>query len=285
MKKTFMAITLAASIFALSACNSNDEVIVSTKYGDITKEEFYNEMKSLVGKGVLEQVLIEQILENNYKVTDKEVNEELDKVKEQLGDQYESFLATNNIDEKTYKNYIRLDLLQRKATLDVEVTDEEIEKYYEQAKYELNARHILFSEDEKELAEEVLEKIKNGEDFATLAKEYSKDTGTAEDGGNLGWFTVGTMLTEFNDAAYELEKNEVSGLVKTSVGYHIIQLLDKREVENFGTLEEKKEDIRKAIQEQKGNWENKAVELIKAADIKIKDKDLKGALEAFTKSE
>lgn len=280
MKKTFLAITMTASILVLGACNSKDEVVVSTKYGDITKEDFYNEMKDLVGENVLNQVIIEKILENNYKVTDKEVEEQLKKDKEQLGDQFESYLAQNGVDEKTYKKYIRLNLLQQKATYDVKVTDDEIKKYYEQGKYELKARHILFNENDKETAEKVLKELKNGGDFAKLAKKYSQDTSTAENGGELGWFTVGDMVPEFSDAAYALEKNEISGLVKTTYGYHIIQLENKREVDDYGTLEEKKDEIKKAIQQQKGDWNEKSAELIKKAKVQIKDKDLKGALDA-----
>lgn len=284
MKKTILAITAAASIFVLGACSSgDDEVVVSTKYGDITKEDFYQELKnSTQSQQVLAELLIAQVLENNYEVSDKEVEEEFKKQKEQFGDQYETYLATYGIDEKTFKKYVRLNLLQEKA-LDVDVTDEEIEKYYEQAKYEINARHILISDEKK--AKEVLEKIKKGEDFEKLAKENSEDPGSAEDGGNLGWFTVGKMVPEFNDAAYALKKNEVSDLVKTSYGYHIIQLLDKREIKDYGTLEEKKEEITEAIKQQKVDPNEVLSKLVNEADVKVKDKDLEKVLDLFKEQE
>lgn len=79
--------------------------------------------------------------------------------------------------------------------------------------------------DAKKLAEEVLVKVKAGEDFATLAKQYSQDT-TASNGGDLGFFGKGKMVPEFEAAAFALKAGEVSGLVKTVYGYHIIKVVE-----------------------------------------------------------
>lgn len=282
MKKPLLALTLATSVFTLAACNSGDEVVVSSTYGDITKDQFYDEIKSLAGNALLEQVLIEQILENNYKVTDEEVDEQFKSVKEQYGDSFESVLAANGLSEQAFKDNVRFSLLQEKATKDVEVTDEEIKNYYDQAKYELNARHILVADEAT--AKEVEDKLKNGGDFAKLAEEYSQD-GSAANGGELGWFTVGTMVPEFNDVAYALELNEISAPVQSEFGYHIIQVTDKREVKDYGTLEEKKDEIKEAIAATKGDWNKKVAELIKDAKIEIKDEDLKAALDKYTATE
>ena len=279
MKKPFLALTLATSVFALAACgNSGDDVVVSSTYGDITKDQFYEEIKTLAGKALLEQVVVEQVLENNYEVTDKEVEEQFNSVKEQYGDSFEAVLAQNGLTEDAFKDNVRFQLLQEKATKDVEVTDKEIEAYYNQAKYELNARHILVAD--AETAQAVAEKLKAGGDFAALAKEYSTD-GSASSGGELGWFTVGSMVPEFNDAAYALELNAISEPVQTEYGFHIIQVTDKREVKDYGTLEEKKAEIKEAIAAQKGDFAAKISELLKEADIDIKDKDLKSALDSY----
>ena len=283
MKKPLLALTLATSVFTLAACgNSGDEVVVSSTYGDITKDQFYDEIKTLAGKALLEQVVIEQVLENNYKVTDKEIEEQFNSVKEQYGESFEAILAENGLTEDSFRDNVRFQLLQEKATKDVEVTDEEIEKYYNQAKYELNARHILVADEET--AYTVLEKLKAGGDFAALAKEYSSD-GSASSGGELGWFTVGSMVAEFNDAAYALEVNQVSEPVKTEYGYHIIEVTDKREVEGYGTLDEKKEEIKESIAATKGDFAAKISELLKEADVEIKDEDLKAALEKYELSD
>ncbi|PYF06011.1 peptidylprolyl isomerase [Ureibacillus chungkukjangi] len=279
MKKPFLALTLATSVFALAACsNSGDDVVVSTTYGDITKDQFYEEIKTLAGKALLEQVVVEQVLENNYKVSDEEITEQFNSVKEQYGESFEAILAQNGLTEETFKENVRFQLLQEKATKDVEVTDEEIENYYNQAKYELNARHILVADEET--AYTVVEKLKAGGDFAALAKEYSSDS-SASNGGELGWFTVGTMVPEFNDAAYALELNQVSEPVQSEFGYHIIEVTDKREVENYGTLEEKKEEIKESIAATKGDLTAKITDLLKDAKVDIKDEDLKAALDTY----
>ena len=283
MKKTLLALTFAASL-GLAACNNpGEEVVVSTNVGDITQEEFYKSIKEIAGDQLLQQVVVEKILNDKYKVTDKEVEEELKAVKEQYGEGYEAALAQSNLTEDALKSNIRFSLLQEKAVADVEVTDEEIQKYYDQASKELNARHILV-EDEA-TAKEVIEKLNAGGDFAALAKEYSSDTGSAEKGGELGWFTVGTMVPEFNDAAYALEINKISEPVKTDYGYHIIQVTDKRDVKDYGTLEDKKEEIRKSIASTKGDWDTKMAQLIKEAKVNVKDADLKNAFSNYTSEE
>lgn len=283
MKKTLFALTIAASIGLAACSNPGDEVVVSTSAGDITQEEFYNHVKDIAGDQLLQQVVIEKILSDKYKVTDEEIDEELKAVKDELGEGYEAALAQENLTEEKLKTNIRFSLLQQKAVADVEVTDEEIQNYYDQASKELNARHILV-EDEA-LAKELVEKLKAGGDFAALAKENSTDPGSGEKGGDLGWFTIGTMVPAFNDAAYALEIDEISEPVKSDFGYHIIQVLDKRDVKDYGTLEDKKEEIREAIAATKGDWNIKKAELIKEAKVDVKDADLKGAFSQFTTEE
>lgn len=283
MKKTLFALTVAASIGLAACSNPGDEVVVSTSAGDITQEEFYNHVKDIAGDQLLQQVVVEKILSDKYKVTDEEIDEELKAVKDELGEGYEAALAQENLTEEKLKTNIRFSLLQQKAVADVEVTDEEIQKYYDQASKELNARHILV-EDEA-LAKELVEKLKAGGDFAALAKENSTDPGSGEKGGDLGWFTIGTMVPAFNDAAYALEIDEISEPVKSDFGYHIIQVLDKRDVKDYGTLEDKKEEIREAIAATKGDWNIKMAELIKEAKVEVKDADLKGAFSQFTTEE
>lgn len=277
MKKTVLAFTLATSVFALAACgDSGEEVIVSTEYGNITQDELYEELKLMAGSQAIEKLVVGQVLQNNYEVSDDELKERFEAEKEQYGDSFDQILEQNGLTEENFKELVRLSILQEKAATDVEVTDEEIKKHYEQGKYELQARHILVRDEET--AKEVKEKLNNGEDFATLAKEYSEDPGSAENGGDLGWFTVGMMVPEFNDAAYDLEKDEISDAVQSVHGYHIIQLTDKREVEDYGSLEDQKDEIKQTIATQKGDFPSKMMELMQAANIDIKDNTLKNAL-------
>ena len=111
------------------------------------------------------------------------------------------------------------------------VTDEALHQTYEEAvksmagQEEVRARHILVeSEDE---AKALLEQLKNGADFATLAKEKSKDPGAAE-GGDLGYFTKDQMVPEFADVAFKMYPGQLSNPVKTQFGWHVIKVEDRR---------------------------------------------------------
>ncbi|MCP4402383.1 MAG: hypothetical protein GY801_34390 [bacterium] len=139
--------------------------------------------------------------------------------------------------------YLHFDPQQLKA--EITPTEEEIRQYYEANESEfnkgkeVNARHILLrtasDADEETLAsvkakaEELLSQLQDGADFAELAKEHSEDPGSAPEGGDLGFFTEGRMVPEFEEAAFALAKGEISELVKTQFGYHIIKVEDIRE--------------------------------------------------------
>jgi peptidyl-prolyl cis-trans isomerase D len=127
----------------------------------------------------------------------------------------------------------------------VKVDEDEIKTYYEdnvdkfKEEKQVKARHILFTvpanataEVEKTVktrAEKTLEKARTGEDFTKLAKEYSEDTSTKDNGGDLGYFQKGQMVGEFETAAFSLPIGGISNLVKTTYGYHIIKVEDIRE--------------------------------------------------------
>ncbi len=114
------------------------------------------------------------------------------------------------------------------------------------AEQEVHARHILVDDEAK--AKEISKKAKAGEDFAKLAKENSKDS--AEDGGDLGYFTKDQMVPEFAEAAFKLEKGQVSDPVKTQFGWHVIKVEDKRQkaVPSYEQVEDQVEQylVRKA---------------------------------------
>jgi peptidyl-prolyl cis-trans isomerase C len=120
-------------------------------------------------------------------------------------------------------------LLQQAGT--AAVTDDAMHKVYDDAvkqmpsEQEVHARHILVpTEDE---AKAIEDQLKKGADFATLAKEKSKDPGAA-DGGDLGYFTKDQMVPEFADAAFKLDKGQISDPVHTQFGWHVIKVEDKR---------------------------------------------------------
>jgi foldase protein PrsA len=274
--RKWMIAAAVASVFALSACNNGDsEVIVKTKDGNITKEEFYNEMKDRIGKEVLRDLVHEKVLSKKYKVTDKEIDKEIENLKEAYGTQYD--LAVQQNGEKVIRDMVKLDLLRTKAAVeDIKVTEKELKDYYENYKPKIKASHILVK-DEK-TAKEVKEKLDKGEDFAKLAKEYSQDPGSSANGGDLGWFGPGKMVKEFEDAAYKLKAGQVSDPVKTDYGYHIIKVTDKEEKKPFNEMKAEIEFEVKRSKLDPAKLQSKIEKLIKDAKVEIEDKDLQDAL-------
>ncbi|MFH7830735.1 peptidylprolyl isomerase PrsA [Bacillus luti] len=276
MKKAMLALA-ATSVIALSACgtSSSSDKIVTSKAGDITKEEFYNEMKQKGGSQVLQSMVMEKVLIKNYKVDDKEVDKKYDEMKKQVGDQFDTLLKQQGLKEETLKNGVRAELAQEKA-IEKTITDKELKENY---KPEIKASHILVKDEAT--AKKVKEELGQGKSFEELAKQYSEDTGSKEKGGDLGFFGPGKMVKEFEDAAYKLKKDEVSEPVKSQFGYHIIKVTDIKEPEK--SFEQSKADIKKELvakKKQDGEFMNDLMtKEIKKAEIKVDDKDLKDLFE------
>jgi parvulin-like peptidyl-prolyl isomerase len=212
--------------------------------------------------------------EHNITVSDKEVDQELAKLKEQVGDQarssgqdvsnqeaYEQALKQNNITEEQLREDIRENLpvqeVQERVTGNAEPSDEEIQKYYEknkEAQFTTPAqrcvKHILFNKDQKEKAEDVKQQLENGGDFAKLAKENSQDPGSAAQGGDLGCLGKGETVPEFEQAAFGAERGEIVGPVQTEFGYHILQVTDVKS-EQTRSLQEVESQIRAQLASEK----------------------------------
>ena len=274
MKKAMLALA-ATSVIALSACGtSSSDKIVTSKAGDITKEEFYEQMKTQAGKQVLNNMVMEKVLIKNYKVEDKEVDKKYDEMKKQYGDQFDTLLKQQGIKEETLKTGVRAQLAQEKA-IEKTITDKELKDNY---KPEIKASHILVKDEAT--AKKVKEELGQGKSFEELAKQYSEDTGSKEKGGDLGFFGAGKMVKEFEDAAYKLKKDEVSEPVKSQFGYHIIKVTDIKEQKPF---DEVKGDIKKDLVQKKAQdaafMNDLMMKEIKKADVKVDDKDLKDLFE------
>ena len=135
---------------------------------------------------------------------------------------------------------------------------------------EVEARHILVDSEDK--AKELAERAKKGEDFAKLASENSNDPGSKADGGKLGFFGKGQMVKEFEDAAFALQKGEISGPVKSQFGWHIIKVEDRRK-KPLPTFDEVKDRIMGSIVQQKRGEVTKG--LREKAQLEYVDSEMK----------
>ena len=164
------------------------------------------------------------------------------------------------------------------ASITGAVSDEDAKKIYDEKianmkpEEEVHAKHILVGTEEE--AKEVKERLTKGEDFATVAKEKSKDKNA--EGGDLGFFSRGQMLKPFEEAAFALDVGEISDPVQTQFGWHIIKLEEKRDQKLPG-FDDVKEAIKTQLVAQKAQMV--VTDLRKDAKIEIVDPDIKRSMD------
>ena len=221
----------------------------------------------------------EQFLKQNSKVKfDYAVLKQDDLLKglhptdEELKAFYESHKASyaNSVPEKRKVKYAVVET--GKAAADVQVTPEDLRAYYDQHRdqyrlpEQVKVSHILIKTplpgpdgkvDEKAVAEaqrraeDLLKQLKSGAKLEDLAKKYSEDPGSAKQSGSLGWIGKGQTVPEFEKTAFSLPKGQISDLVKSSYGFHIIRVDDKQDA-HLKSLDEVKAEIEPVIKHQKG---------------------------------
>ena len=298
----YVYLLVGVAILVVVGCNpaepaanvdSQARKVVTFEGGDVTQGEL-DEFAERSGLGNLSkddpqyQTAVQQIMpqlvgieiakayaqEQNITVSDEEVDREIAKIKEQVGDQarssgqdlsnqeaYEQALKQNNITEDQLREDIRENLpvqkVQERVTGDAAPSDKEIQKYYEKNKEaqfttpeQRCVKHILFNKDQKEKAEDVKQQLENGGDFAKLAKENSQDPGSAENGGDLGCLGKGETVPEFEQAAFGAKQGEIVGPVKTEFGYHILKVTDVK-TEKARSLQEVEPQIRSQLATEK----------------------------------
>lgn len=258
--KLFIVMLLAVFMVGcgkVATLKNGEQKIASTKEDNFSSNQLYDAMIEKYGAESFVKLLDTAILDKMYKETD----DEKEYIKSQLKDlkdaaeknkmSYEELISNYGFEsEKDLKEYLKLNFRRDKAVnnyVSKEIKDSEIKAYYESDIYgDIKVKHILIgvtnddnaSEKEnkekdskaKKTAEEVIEKLKKGEKFEDLAKKYSTDTATAKKGGDLGWVSHGAMVTEFDTAAFNLEKGKyTTSPIKTTYGYHVILKEDQKE--------------------------------------------------------
>lgn len=223
----------------------------------------------------------------NIEVTEEEIQNEYDSLMTSIESTFKMTKDEYIETFKTSEEYIKADLEKELIAVKYigqasDVSDKEAKNYYDKNKDEFlqtRASHILIqnrddegkevSEEQKaankEKAQGILDRIKAGEDFAILAKEYSQDV-SATKGGDLDFFGKGEMVEPFENAAFALKVGEVSPeLVETDYGYHIIKKTD----EQYDEFDEIKEDIKENLSREKQN--NLITDLFEKYNVDVKE--------------
>lgn len=293
LKTAVMPALLSVSVLGLAACgNAQGETLITSKAGDVSTKNVIDQMsKDEIAQSAF-QILITDILKDKYgkSVDEDKINKQVDKEIKQYGGE-KQFLAILQQQQpgmtiKQYKESRLNNAYQQKLMEDnVKVTDKDI------ADNAKKASHILIkvksSSDPSGLsdakakakAQDILKEVKaNPGDFAKIAKKESGDTGSKSQGGSLGYVVKGQTVESFEKALFKLKEGEISGIVKSDYGYHIIKA-DKQDDLN----KEKsglKEKIRQAkIQKDPKIMVNIYKKLLKEYNVDYKDKDIKKVVE------
>ena len=284
-KKAILPVALSISVIGLAGCSSGGTKYISSKAGDVTEKDIVESIGSSQLSKTATSMMVQKVLLDKYKgkIDEKSIDEQLQKVQEQYGgkDKFEQLLKQQGFTLDQSKDGLKVKAAQTLMINDYAgTTEDKLKESYEKNKHQYHLAHILISvksdsnpnglsdEDAKKKAEEILKKIKDGADFATLAKENSNDTANASNGGDLGWSSKedNSFVSEFSSAAYALSKDQVSDVVKTSFGYHIIKVLDTKD-SSFDDL--------------KTSLEEKAAEQAVQKDSAIVSKALKKLFEEY----
>jgi peptidyl-prolyl cis-trans isomerase C len=214
------------------------------------------DQRDRVYRGVLDQIvgyklLIQETKTRKLTVPDAEVDQRIAQIRAQFPseDAFKQALAQQGVTLETLRADTRNDMLvsnmlQAEVTPKVSVTAAEVDEFYKsnpsqfQQPERVRASHILIGfpqgaddaakQKARTQAADVLKQVKAGKDFAGLAKQYSSDPGSAQQGGDLGFFQQGQMVPPFDKAAFSMKPGETSELVETDFGVHIIRVADRQ---------------------------------------------------------
>lgn len=275
------------------------EVVATIDGKDFTADELYAELNKQGGYSILTSMIEDFIIE-------KEIDDKTDaeKYADSIIAQYEAQYKDSSISfkEVVMNSYLREEVAEK--YIKESITDEELKTYYdEHVSDELSVKHILIApdvdddatSDEKKKAEtealnkakEIIEKLNNGEDFETLAKENSDDEGSASNGGIINNVVKDKYITEFWDAANKLEVDKyTTEPVKSKYGYHIIYKVSHTEKKSFDEMKESLYDSVVSAKTSDDSYliEKTWIEIHKKYNLSIIDTDIQRMYDANVKS-
>lgn len=284
---TFKTLTLTLCLAALCGCapkqggetgksaKSAGQVLAEVNGAIITTDEFKREIEALPPylKPMTESA------EGKKEMLDTMVVRELI-LQQALKDGLDKSNAVADKLEDLKKRVLVEAFIKKKVEEQVALSDAELQKFYDQnpdkfkTGEQTRASHILVKSEGD--AKDILAKLKQGESFEQLARKNSID-GSAARGGDLGWFSKGAMIPEFEKVAFALKEGQISGVVPTQFGFHIIKMTGKRPA-GLRPFAEVKEQIKAALlpQKQQEIFGKLKEDMKKTAKISIKEEALKG---------
>ncbi|NLC66135.1 MAG: hypothetical protein GX752_04250 [Clostridium sp.] len=245
-----------------------DEALETEEGKEVVLQLKKDVLNSFVDMKVLDIKAKEAGIDRESDEIQEKVDERINSIKGIYGEEEEKYkdaLKEMGYTEETYREYVEDEIVRNSfmddMVKDLEVTDEEAEKYYNENKDSFvnpagaKIYHIYFGEDDeaKAKAEEVSGKIKNdGEDFTDMAIEFGQDA-SRDKGGELGFFPYenNELYPDFMEHVKKLEENEISEVVQSTSGYHIIKVTDVQSEEVQKTYEESEEQIKNTLLENK----------------------------------
>lgn len=256
----------AALVLLLTGCGDSSNYVATVDGDKILQTELDKALREQYGAEVLDTLINNKIIaleaeKEGITVSDNAIQAEYDELVESYGgkEALQEALDANGLTVESVKDNIRMYQLTKDVIAkSIDISDEELQHYFEEHKddygqqEQVAASHI-FLEDEA-TAKQVEEKLKAGEDFAELAKTYSIDTDTSEDGGDLGYISRGQMDEQFEAVAFALEKGAVSGVVQSAEGYHIIKVTGQVPAQE-AVFEDVKDELYETLLESRINEE------------------------------
>jgi len=245
--------TLGALMLVFACSNMDDNTLATIDGNAIPLEEFTSKNP------------VSRFADKDHEYIDSKVDDYIQKalfshvaVERGMGETEDNLRKKEAAEKRQMLQYV-----YTKAVLDEVISDDYIKKLYDRSGTELNARHILIQfqgkarsrsdrskTDALALMGQINDRLSKGESFEALAAEFTDDPSGKENGGDLGWFGWGKMVGPFQEVAFSLEPGEVSDVVETDFGYHIIKLEGKRELER-GDFESEKNALKQQAAREK----------------------------------
>lgn len=245
-KLTILPVLMIAAVLMVAIGCSKKEGTVVAKVGD--RPVLIEDIEDYMGRRGFRFASAEDELNSKRAYLDSFINQELliiGAFEHNLENQEEVLKVVEGERVKFLLEVLFDEKILSKAT----PSEAEIKDWYVRMGEEIKASHII-AETEAE-AQDIIQKLKDGAVFEELAVEYSIDPSAKRNQGDLGWFTWGNMVDNFQNAAFKMQPGEVSAPVKTEYGYHVIKVVDRRELDRRPGYEELKDQIRSSIMERR----------------------------------